>query len=324
VYKALEDKGLKLKKQVGVCGYRIDIAVIDQNHPGRYILGIECDGAMYHSSATARDRDRLRQSVLEDLGWRIHRVWSQDWFRNPIKEIEKILAILEDTQKNSPSPNICKDTMGKKTEPKKSLTKIEPKKVNKSKKFDEIIIPGTVYYETTDVGRMGMGADSFYYTPYSSIIDVVVKVVEREGPVHVDVVKKRVANAWNIKRIGSKIDMALDWTINFALSKGLITKKTENFLWSINMNEPVVRIPKRGGEKRRIEEISLDEIAAAAYLCIKNALSLNTDDVITETARLFGINVNESTRSRIVTGIRLLEKGNKIHWHGQKIRLTQP
>ena len=91
VYAALTARGLTLATQVGCSGYRIDLAVRDVSHPGRYLLGIECDGRTYHSSATARDRDRLRQRHLETMGWRIHRIWSSDWVTDPAGEIAKVL-----------------------------------------------------------------------------------------------------------------------------------------------------------------------------------------------------------------------------------------
>jgi very-short-patch-repair endonuclease len=73
VISTLRGKGWTVHPQVGVSGYRIDIGVVDPRAPGRYLLGVECDGAMYHSGATARDRDRLRQHVLEGLGWELYR-----------------------------------------------------------------------------------------------------------------------------------------------------------------------------------------------------------------------------------------------------------
>ncbi len=81
--------------QLGVKNYFIDIAVENPERRGTYMLGIECDGATYHSSKSARDRDRLRQQVLEDLGWKIYRVWSTDWFRNPDGEMARLLKYLE-------------------------------------------------------------------------------------------------------------------------------------------------------------------------------------------------------------------------------------
>ncbi|OUL32426.1 hypothetical protein BV378_00190 [Nostoc sp. RF31YmG] len=82
VYHTLVQEGYTIRTQVGCSGYRIDLAVVNNKRPGEFLLGIECDGASYHSSPTARDRDRLRQQVLERLGWKIHRIWSTDWFRN--------------------------------------------------------------------------------------------------------------------------------------------------------------------------------------------------------------------------------------------------
>jgi very-short-patch-repair endonuclease len=95
VYQALTTKGLELDTQVGCSGYRIDLAVRDPDRPGRYLLGIECDGATYHSSATARDRDRLRQRQLEAMGWRIHRIWSRDWVLDLADQVRKVLLRLD-------------------------------------------------------------------------------------------------------------------------------------------------------------------------------------------------------------------------------------
>ncbi len=94
VIHALAQHGYQCEAQVGVGGYFIDIAVTDPRLPGKFLLAIECDGATYHSAKSARDRDRLRQQVLERLGWRVHRIWSTDWFKNPAAEIARVLNIL--------------------------------------------------------------------------------------------------------------------------------------------------------------------------------------------------------------------------------------
>jgi very-short-patch-repair endonuclease len=91
----LKSAGYEAHPQVGVAKYRIDIGIIHPDKPGTYIIGLECDGATYHSSKSARDRDRLRQSVLEELNWRIHRVWSTDWYRDPEREFSRLVQNIE-------------------------------------------------------------------------------------------------------------------------------------------------------------------------------------------------------------------------------------
>ncbi len=92
VARAMINLGFDVRSQIGCGGFRIDLAIVHPEHPGRYVLGIECDGATYHRTATARDRDRIRQEVLEELGWRgrLIRIWSTDWIRNPAHQIERI------------------------------------------------------------------------------------------------------------------------------------------------------------------------------------------------------------------------------------------
>ena len=90
----IRQAGYEVHHQVGCSGYRMDLAVVDPASPGRYLLGIECDGATYHRAATARDRDKLRQLILEGLGWKLHRIWSTDWWHNGNTEMDKLIAVL--------------------------------------------------------------------------------------------------------------------------------------------------------------------------------------------------------------------------------------
>lgn len=98
----LKMRGYEVTPQLGVAGYRIDIAVKHPDAPGSYLAAIECDGATYHSALSVRDRDRIRQEILESLGWRgrIWRIWSTDWFRTPRQETEKLISFLEDLRES--------------------------------------------------------------------------------------------------------------------------------------------------------------------------------------------------------------------------------
>ncbi len=98
VAERIRKEGYEVHHQVGCSDYRIDLAIVDPQANGRYLLGVECDGATYHRSATARDRDKLRQLILEGLGWKIHRIWSTDWWHDPDKEIQKLLNRIRQVQ----------------------------------------------------------------------------------------------------------------------------------------------------------------------------------------------------------------------------------
>jgi transcription elongation GreA/GreB family factor len=96
---ALKKKGYNCEPQIGVERYFIDIGVYHPDLPGMFILGVECDGAPYHSGKSVRDRDRLRENVLTGLGWQIHRIWSTDWYQDPESEIDRLIKRIESLRK---------------------------------------------------------------------------------------------------------------------------------------------------------------------------------------------------------------------------------
>lgn len=110
VYNFLSTNGYDVVTQVGCSGYRIDMAIRHPKYNGRFAIGIECDGAAYHSARTARERDRLRQTVLESMGWKIYRIWSTDWIKDPHTEGERLLksvkSAIDEYREESPKTNI--------------------------------------------------------------------------------------------------------------------------------------------------------------------------------------------------------------------------
>ena len=117
----LQNKGYEVVPQLGVAGFFIDLAVRNPDRPGEFLAAVECDGASYHSSNSARDRDRIRQAILETLGWkgRIWRVWSTDWFYNPRHESERLLDFLEKRRvvaRSEPTPDYDVDKFVTETE----------------------------------------------------------------------------------------------------------------------------------------------------------------------------------------------------------------
>ena len=113
VAKALAQRGWRVQSQIGVSSFRIDLGIVDPDAPGRYLAGVECDGATYHRGATARDRDKLREQVLRSLGWEIVRVWSTDWWIDPTYTLDKLDAtlqeVLRDKRQLRSDQTECKD-----------------------------------------------------------------------------------------------------------------------------------------------------------------------------------------------------------------------
>jgi very-short-patch-repair endonuclease len=106
VMELLSSHGFECVPQVGEAGFFIDVAVRDPNKPGKFLMAIECDGATYHSSKSARDRDRLKQQILEGLGWNVKRIWSTDWFRSPNIAIASIIKELNELKSQISNNNI--------------------------------------------------------------------------------------------------------------------------------------------------------------------------------------------------------------------------
>lgn len=98
IYSFLVENGYKVSKKIGCAGFRVDLAIEDEDNPGKYILGITTDGKNYASSKVARDRDRLREQVLNGLGWRLYHLWSTDWYRNRDLSSQKLLKAVEDAK----------------------------------------------------------------------------------------------------------------------------------------------------------------------------------------------------------------------------------
>lgn len=298
VYNALANRGVNVKKQVGCSGYRIDLAVVDDNNPGRYILGIECDGANYHSCATTRDRDRLRQYILEDLGWNIYRVWSTDWFKNFKVELDKLLAVIEK----------CKTGELKKIKPTNDYT-IILKDTPQKELFS--ITPSITPYIITPINEIYPILE-FYVAGLDRRAKVFKAVVQFESPIHKEVAERRFVQHWGVGAIKSRIRTVLKDTEDFCINKKMIVKKG-NFFWSAKMTIPLVRSRDSEEAPKEIEYVAPEEICEAAIIALKQEYSMPKEDLITKIANIFGTNrVTENTAKYIFKSLTPLIKNKKI------------
>jgi len=309
--------GHKVHYQVGTGGFFIDLAIVDPDQPGRYLLGVECDGATYHSARSARDRDRIRQTVLENLGWQIHRVWSTDWFRNPKREIAGLEESIIDAKKKPANDSHG----GWQPEPNPGpQTKTPERAVSINRERPAIHV---VDYEISKLALKKYG-DRLHQASRSTMGDWVRKVVEVESPIHEDEVARRIVESTGGTRVGKRIRAAFDSGVTYVANKGLIRRRGK-FLWSPDMGHPKLRsrvlIPS---SYRKMELIAPEEIELAIQEVIKASYGIGMDELPGEVCRLFGFQrVTESMTSSVEKAVRRLLKEGEILEQGAYLALQQ-
>ena len=308
VYEFLKSQGHTVRKQVGCAGYRIDLAVVDPDSQGSYLLGIECDGARYHSSPVSRDRDRLRQQVLEGQGWTLHRIWSTDWYRNSSEAERRLLEALERAKSEKPpSPPSPKPDPPKPSPPPEPPKPPEPPPIPDYEVCTDlgIPLPDQEVLPIKSVAAQGIPIrGELPDQPVSLLAKAVTQVVEVEGPVHIDEVVYRVRSLWGLKRTTQRIKIAIEKAVVHASGKIRIKG---DFLW--HANEQVVCVRRRSSPK--IEWICDEEIAEAMKQVLKAQGAMPSDTLVTEAGKLFGYKATGRTIVQRMRPLldRLIQKG---------------
>ena len=194
----LRSLGYEVHEEVASGGKFVDIGIVDSDRPGRYLLGIECDGAAYHSSRSARDRDRIREQHLKSLGWQLHRIWSTDWFRNPERELSRAAKTIEQAKVAQPAERTVE-----------SRAKLEIERSHDPQPAGEHDVAA---YELARP-NVSLHGYELHELPANYLLDPITEVVRVESPVHVSEVKRRIADAVGVKRIGARIEANLDRAI---------------------------------------------------------------------------------------------------------------
>ena len=343
VARALRDKGWEVHPQVGVSAYRIDLGIVHPDAPGAYLAGVECDGAMYHSAAFARERDKIRQAVLEGLGWTLFRVWSTDWWTHRAKAIDTLhqaLTVQLHTDRQRREEAAQCEGSGSQTNPvvfapdsqdtgvvsaptadadevhtpeSEFLAQQQDRfarRSNANDSSDETTLPqtpetaddligatGTQYVATRfDGARHLADPDLFHSDEYSLRLSAMIDhVIDSEGPIHQDVLVRRVARHHGFRRSGRQIRERV-----IEIAKQRRGRSTENvglFFWrkgTVKDRIVPARHTGRDDEMRKIEYICREELRA-----IRESLSLNDDPVML--ARRMGIaRLSQRARQRLM------------------------
>jgi very-short-patch-repair endonuclease len=343
VAKAIRELGYDVVPQVGVSTYRIDIGVVSRARPSRFALGLECDGASYHSAKTARDRDRLREQVLRGLGWRIHRVWSQDWYERRALAIDRIriaieaaeveevsLAVPRPAGKMIPAPIALGHEDKAESIPSVELED-EPRirrprdSIDFTDSLDTSRLPWVMAYAPVAVPRYRATYLDFHEPGLKSDHATrITNLVMQEGPMHIDVIAARLSRAFGLQRVGARMAAAVYEAIRAAEHEGGVRRKGP-FVWPATIKElGTVRVPQPGvvESERTVDEIPPEEIDLAVMRVVETAVQLTDSDLRVAVARVFGFNrTGDLIGAMIGNRLEHLAAAGKIAVEGEGWRL---
>ncbi|MEQ3697731.1 MAG: DUF3320 domain-containing protein [Pseudomonadales bacterium] len=307
VISAIESLGYEVEPQVGSSGFFIDIAVRDPIKPGRFILAVECDGATYHSSATARDRDRIRQNVLEGLGWRFHRIWSTDWFRDPKRQTELLKGAIE----KSVAFYQALDSGKPQLHSPPTQASIPTAKVVRRERVED---DSGVEYRRSDASLGIMSAEDLLEIDESQLRAIILNILEVEAPIHIKELAKRIANGCGVSRVGRRLLDRFSDTVR-RLVYDELNRVTDDFIYSSTAE---VTLRRRSGElnksQRNIELVSPEEIALAITETIKLSYRIKYDDIAKLALDQIGFGTASAKSVRGINSVldSLLAKGEVI------------
>jgi very-short-patch-repair endonuclease len=317
VLDALQRSGYTVHAQVGCAGFFLDLAVVDDRRPGRYLLGIECDGAAYHNARSARDRDRLRQTVLEGLNWQIHRIWSTDWFRNPQRELARLIEAIE-SAKEHPALRL-NSSNAPIAAPSESSTDAAETPTDALAESATLRAGAIPKYRTANLQVSSLPTELHLVSPQTLALWLV-DVVAVESPVFWLEAARRIASAAGIQRLGNRIQDAFRSACEVGSRAGRFTVRG-GFLWRTDMTAPALRdrsdLPQ---SVKKIEYVAPEEIQAAIERAVRDSYGLAPDDVASYSCRLLGFAritdemraVVDKQRDALTTAGRLFLKGDSL------------
>ena len=256
----LRNKGYEVDVKIGASAGSVDMGV---KMPGGedYILAVECDGRSYKTAKNTRDRDRLRQSVLQRMGWHYHRVWAIDWIQNPKDEKDRLLKALEDA-KNQPATGDCQQTES-------FFDEFEEQRISADFKFDE--------YETADLEyakKVGRGD----YLRYLRL------VLEKEAPLSEELFLKRTIRDFDREKLTDYVWEKFDRFTSRCQSEGIIRK--DGFMYL--KNRPIVFRAPSESFCREIKYIALEELADGMRKVISKNITVERMGLYRMLAKVLG------------------------------------
>ena len=273
----LKKMGYTVRTDIGCSEYRIDLGIADPEDPEKYLLGIMLDGSNSISS-TATDRFILQPSVLGGLGWHIMRIWTLEW----LDDRKKVLDMIRDEVAR------CREFKEEVSPAQGSDNRIEIEKLYEQK--DENFKSAGAVYKSFSLSPMGTAEDFNLGITDAKIRKSFGNIISIEAPISRKALYRKVLAAWNVSRLGPKVESRLD-SILMSLEPKVTMDGSNVFYWrsdQIPDEYSVYRTDDYLGAKRSMDEISSYEIVNAIKEVLEEQIGLLRKDLIRETAKKFG------------------------------------
>lgn len=295
----LRSKGYCVDPQVGCSGFRIDLG-LKLPDSSDYVLAIECDGATYHSSKNARDRDRLRQEILERMGWKFYRIWSTDWFRNKSVAQDRLLKAVEEAVA-SPVRVVKQPAIGYSTE-----TFEEPV----AEEHFEFPV-----YEKADVQQIQKRCPTDF-------MGIVKAVLEVESPLSEELLMKRIVWYFDRQKVTSFVRQEFERRIRRCADYGISRRK--GFLYLDDGRD--IRFRRQDtverDTRRDISDIAPEELADGMFEFLKRSISCDKEGLYRDVANLCGVTrLTDSVNRAMDTAVDVLKRQGHAVVDGDQISI---
>ena len=302
VAEALHAHGYVVHRRVGVSGIFIDVAVAHPERPDRYLLAVECDGGSYHDARSARDRDRLRRSVLEDHGWAVHRVWSTDWFKRPKQQLQKLVEAVEAARSElaacseAEAAKAAATTYSFRTVEREDVTKVGRYTVQEGSTGSEPYVEAKLIRPTHLTCEL-------HDAPTGTLSALAEEVVTVEGPVHRDEIVARIREAWGLRRSGGRIQDAVARALAISARQHRILEDGAFYTFPGAPCGVRDRSAARSTTLRRPESLPPAEISTALRSCVGHSFGATEEQAIQAVSRSLGFKATSTQLRDVIAAV---------------------
>ncbi len=325
VARELAGRGVQVRPQVGVSSHRVSLGVGDDELPGRFVCGIECDDPGYLGAESARDRDRLRPQVLEARGWTIFRAWSTGWFLDRRGQLDRLMTLIEQARRRARQQREAERLAREQAAREAAAREAEGAERARHDAEEARRLAQTPYkrpvaenYQVTPGAARHAGME-LLAAPESQLVEAVLEVIECEAPIHTNDLCARVAERWST-RVGARIQERI-LAAAATVERGKLVRRHEAFWWRADGR---CAFRSRAGVPTPPDRIAPEEYAAAITAVLARGHGFSADQLVAELRSVLGYPRTTAAFDEVIRSVvaQLLEDGRlREGTTGIKLRL---